>query len=136
MPAHSRAQATARPPALPPVRIAEGDYDRLLNLAAQDGPGADLLARELERAQVVRDGATRTAFVRLGSWVEYRDQLTGKLRRVQVTPPDGADIDEGRLSVLSPVGAALIGLAAGDTFGWTAPDGRPRLISIESVGGG
>lgn len=116
--------------------MAEGDYDRLLNLAAQDGPGAELLARELDRAIVVRDTQAGPAFVRLGSWVEYRDQLTGRTRRVQVTPPDAADIDECRLSVLSPVGAALIGLAAGDTFGWTGPDGRPRLITIEAVGPG
>lgn len=120
----------------PTVRVAEADYDRLLNLAAQDGPGAELLARELERAIVVREGQRTPAFVRLGSWVEYRDLLTDRLRKVQVTPPDAADIDEGRLSVLSPVGAALIGLCAGDTFGWTGPDGRPRLITIEAVSAG
>lgn len=128
----ARSQATK----LPPVHIAERDYERLLNLAALDGPGAALLARELGRAHVVGDQEPAAPFVRLGSWVEYRDQLTGKLRRVQVTPPDGADIDEGRLSVLSPVGAALIGLSAGDIFGWTAADGRPRLIAVEAVQNG
>lgn len=127
----ARSQATT----LPPVRVAERDYERLLNLAAQDGPGADLLARELGRAHVLGDDEPAT-FVRLGSWVDYRDQLTGKSRRVQVTPPDAADIDEGRLSVLSPVGAALIGLSAGDTFGWTTADGRPRLIVVEAVNNG
>lgn len=120
----------------PSVRVAECDYERLLNLAAQDGPGADLLARELGRAHVVGDDERAAPFVRLGSWVEYRDEITGKSRRVQVTPPDAADIDEGRLSVLSPVGAALIGLSAGDTFGWTAADGRPRVIVVEAVHNG
>ncbi len=117
----------------PTVRVAESDYDRLLNLAAQDGPGAELLSRELDRAIVVREGQKAPPFVRLGSWVEYRDRLTDRLRRVQLTPPDGADIDAGRMSVLSPVGAALLGLCAGDTFAWTGPDGRPRLITVEAV---
>lgn len=129
-----RASRKEAAPRAPTVRIAESDYDRLLNLAAQDGPGAELLARELERAVVVREGQKAPPFIRLGSWVEYRDRMTERVRRVQVTPPDAADIDENRLSVLSPVGAALIGLSAGDTFGWTGPDGRPRLITIEAVG--
>lgn len=117
----------------PAVHVAEDDYDRLLNLAAQDGPGAELLARELDRAVVVRQAWRGRPFVRLGSWVEYEDRLAGKLRRVQVVPPDAADIDENRLSVISPVGAALLGLAEGDVFGWTAGDGRPRLIAIVSI---
>jgi len=118
----------------PAVHVTEADYDRLLNLARQDGPGAELLARELERAVVVSDTRRGRPFVRLGSWVDYEDRLAGKARRVQVVPPDAADIDENRLSVLSPVGAALIGLAEGDVFSWTSGDGRPRLIAIVAIG--
>jgi regulator of nucleoside diphosphate kinase len=117
----------------PAVHVTEADYDRLLNLARQVGPGADLLARELERAVVVPAARRGRPFVRLGSWVEYEDRLAGKARRVQVVPPDAADIDENRLSVLSPVGAALIGLSEGDVFSWTAGDGRPRLIAVGAI---
>ncbi|WP_236611863.1 nucleoside diphosphate kinase regulator [Phenylobacterium zucineum] len=117
----------------PTVRVAEADYDRLLNLADHDGPGAELLARELDRAIVVREGEKSRPFVRLGSTVEYRDRLTEKVRTVELVPPDAADIDANRLSVLSPVGAALLGLSVGDTFSWTAPDGRPRVVTVEAV---
>jgi regulator of nucleoside diphosphate kinase len=121
----------------PEVRVAEADYDRLANLShARDSEAALLLEAELERSRIVDEAqlAAEPRFVRLGSWVEYRDLLSGRSRKVQVTTPERADIDVGRLSVLSPVGAALIGLSADDTFSWTAEGGRPRMLRVRWVG--
>lgn len=128
--------ARPQPAEKPPIYVAEADYERLSNLArVSDAPGALLLSQELDRALVVAaDAAEPTPFVRLGSWVEYRDLASGRARAVQVVIPEAADIDQQRLSVLSPVGAALIGLSVGDTFGWTAEDGRPRVLSVQWVG--
>jgi regulator of nucleoside diphosphate kinase len=121
----------------PAIRVAEVDYERLTNLAGSaDTEGAELLRAELQRARVVSDAqlAAEPGFVRLGSAVEYRDLLSGRVRRVEVTTPDAADIDRGRLSVRSPVGAALIGLSAGDTFCWTGDGDRPRILLVHWVG--
>ncbi|WP_374470411.1 GreA/GreB family elongation factor [Phenylobacterium sp.] len=119
-----------------PVYVAEEDYDRLANLARGGRTaGARLLERELERAVVLQPGEGPAQFVRLGSTVSYRDLASGEARRVELVAPDRADIDAGRLSVLSPVGAALVGLCPGACFSWTGEDGRPRVVVVEAVAG-
>ncbi|WP_334163555.1 nucleoside diphosphate kinase regulator [Phenylobacterium sp.] len=118
----------------PPVYVTEADYERLANLAGLGRTlGAELLGRELDRAVVVRADEAPQRFVRLGSAVTYRDLTSGETRRVTLVCPDQADIDAGRLSVLSPVGAALLGLCAGATFSWSGADGRPRVVAVEAV---
>lgn len=120
--------------AMPPIHLTEADYDCLENLARSGaGPGAALLGRELERAAVVPDAELPAGCARLGSWVEYVDLLHAQVRTVQLVAPGEADIDAGRLSVLSPVGAALIGLRAEDTFGWTGENGLPRVLVVHAV---
>lgn len=118
----------------PAVYVTEADYERLANLAGLGRTlGAELLGRELDRAVVVRADEASQRFVRLGSAVTYRDLTSGETRRVTLVCPDQADIDAGRLSVLSPVGAALLGLCAGARFSWSGADGRPRVVEIEAV---
>ena len=128
-----RAPAISRHP-LPPLHLTEDDYDCLENLArSNDTLGARLLERELDRAIVVSEADLPDGCARLGSWVEYVDLLQAQVRTVQLVAPGAADIDAGRLSVLSPVGAALIGLRADDTFGWTAENGAPRVLVLHRV---
>jgi regulator of nucleoside diphosphate kinase len=120
----------------PAVRVADADYDRLETLSrTARGAGADLLGRELDRARIVPDNQldAETPFVRLGGRVEYLDLLSGRLREVELSVPEDADIDAGRLSVVSPVGAALIGLSAGDSFGWAGDNGRPHVVVVQQV---
>jgi regulator of nucleoside diphosphate kinase len=117
----------------PSVYVTTADLEDLTEIAESGrSAGAALLARELERAVVEEDEAPH-AFVRLDSRVAYRDLLTGRARTVTVVRPGDADIDHDRLSVLTPVGAALFGLAAGDTFAFATDDGRPRVLQVLSV---
>lgn len=118
----------------PTIYVTEADYDRLSNLASShNSHGATLLKRELARATVVKDGARPRAFVRLYAMVEFSDLMTGRTRRVQIVPPEEADIDQNLLSVLSPVGAALIGLVPGESIGLSTEDGRPHVLSVATV---
>jgi regulator of nucleoside diphosphate kinase len=118
----------------PSVYVTEADYERLANLAeTSDTRGAQLLAEELERAIVIGEADFPRAFVRLNSRVEFTDLMTGRTRRVEIVPPDRADIDQDRLSVLTPVGAALIGLAEGETIGMSTEDGRPHVLVVVNV---
>jgi regulator of nucleoside diphosphate kinase len=118
----------------PTVYVTEADYERLANLAETSGTrGARLLGEELERAVIVDAGQVRRPFVRLNSQVEFTDLMTGRTRRVEVVPPDEADIDRNRLSVLTPVGAALIGLPAGESIGLETEDGRSHVIVVVDV---
>lgn len=126
---HSRPHADR-----PVVYVAQADLHRLYALAdAADGLGGRLLAREMEHAVVVAPGELPRDFVRLNSTVAYRDLLTGRARTLQIVPPQEADVDAARISVVSPVGAALIGLRAGDVFALSTEDGRPHVLQVETV---
>jgi len=123
-----------RPLEKPSIYVTVADLEQLTEIAeTARSPGAVLLARELERAVVVEDGEASHAFVRLNTRVEYRDLLTERTRTVTVVAPGDQDMDQDRVSVLTPVGAALFGLAAGDTFSFSTDDGRPRVLEVLSV---
>jgi len=116
--------------------VTEADFEILSNLAdaaAGRAPGGRVLAGEMARAVIVEPGEAPRPFVRIGSRVRFHDLGNGQTRLVQVSLPRDASIDEGRISVLSPVGAALIGLTAGEAFHWTDPEGRARGVRVLAV---
>ena len=118
----------------PSVYVTESEFERLSNLAESSATrGASMLADELVRAIILKDGEFPRAFVRLNSRVEFTDLMTGRTRRVQVVLPDEADIDHDRLSVLTPVGAALLGLTEGDSIGMNTDDGRSHVLRVARV---
>jgi len=100
--------------------------------AGVTAPGAALFVAEVERLSVVADDA-RERFVRLDDRVVYRDLRTKREREVSVVRPGMADPEENRVSILSPLGAALIGLPEEAMFRWTGPDGRLRVIKVVSI---
>jgi transcription elongation GreA/GreB family factor len=71
--------------------------------------------------------------VTLGSVVTFVDESTGVRRRLQIVLPTDADIERSSLSIVSQVGAGLIGLSAGQSIDWPCPDGRPRTLRIVDV---
>ena len=124
---------------LPPIIVSGMDFDRLNRLAeaaADKFPRtADFLAREIARATIAPSGSTLRGVVTMGSQIDFRDDTTGQSRTVWLVYPDEADLAEGRLSVLSPVGAALIGLSVGQSIEWQTPTGGWRSLTILHVGG-
>lgn len=120
---------------LPPITLTRSDCDRLDRLAsaAAASPTADFLAREVARATVVPSEAPPRDVVAMGSTVTFRDDTTGQDRTVTLVYPDEADMTEGRVSVLTPVGAALIGLPAGQSIEWQTPGGGWRSLTVLRV---
>ncbi|MGN6147161.1 MAG: nucleoside diphosphate kinase regulator [Rhizomicrobium sp.] len=122
---------------LPRIAIGAADLERLANLAESarhTHPDiAEYLVRELDRANIV-EGETGPARIRMGSQVEYRDEDTGQVRSIQLVYPSESDPEHGRISVLTPIGAALIGLAEGQSIEWTARSGAPRMLTVLKVG--
>ncbi len=90
------------------------------------------LLRELERAEILPDTAMPRDVVRIGSTVAFEVD-DGRRLDVQLVLPEDADINAGKISVLTPVGAALIGLSPGQSMGWSGNDGRERLLTVLSV---
>ena len=123
---------------LPPIMIAAGEALRLGALADSSMTVfprvAQFLARETERAQIVADDADLRDVVRMGSRVRYCDNETGDVREVVLVYPHEADIALGRVSVLTPVGAALIGLSVGQTIEFKTPSHQTRSVKILAVG--
>jgi regulator of nucleoside diphosphate kinase len=121
---------------LPTIYVTEADHEILSNLAeavADRAAGSRVLANEMDRAVIVEPGQAPRPFVGVGSTVEYQDLSSGQARRVRLSLPRDASIDEGRISVLTPIGAALIGMTAGETFHWTDNDGRPRGVRVLAI---
>lgn len=121
----------------PPLQIGESDYDILSALAIQiERRLPDLseqLFDELDRANVVADKKLRPDVVRIGSLIEYSDGSPGSPRKVRLVLPGEADIEQAKVSVLTPIGAGLIGLREGQEIDWPCPDGRARKLTILSV---
>ena len=123
---------------LPPITISGIDVERLERLAAaasgMSSPAGDFLAREIARASVVPSGFLLPGVVTMGSRVDFRDETTGQARTVTLVYPEDADFAAGKLSVLSPVGAALIGLSVSQSIEWQTPSGGWRSLSVLKVG--
>lgn len=128
---------TARAPARPPIILSETDAQRLSALAIQKEAAAPeaagLLLDELERAQVRPDDRVPADVVGMNSTVEFVDEAHGQSRTVQLVYPAEADIAEGRISVLTPIGAGLIGLSAGQSILWPDRDGNKRALKVLRV---
>lgn len=122
---------------LPTIKVTEEDRERLAGLAsAAMGRMPDLagyLSDELDRAQVVRAGQSALGFVRMGSEVAFRDDTTGKVQAVSLVYPGEADIGQGRISVLTPVGAALLGLSKGQSIDWATRTGAAKRLTVLDV---
>lgn len=105
---------------LPPITLTRSDCDRLDRLAsaAAASPTSDFLAREVARATVVPSDNAPCDVVAMGSTVTFRDDTTAQDRTVMLVYPDEADVAQGRISILTPVGAALIGLSVGQSIEW------------------
>ena len=82
---------------------------------------------------VVRAGRTALGFVRMGSEVAFRDDTTGKVQAVSLVYPGEADIGRGRISVLTPVGAALLGLSKGQSIDWSTRTGTAKRLTVLDV---
>jgi regulator of nucleoside diphosphate kinase len=119
----------------PSLTVARSDHQQLVRLAlagsGHSADAADDLLFELDRAQIVADPAVPPDVVRMGSRVRYR--IGRDERHVTLVWPAEADIAERRISVLTPVGTALIGLRTGQTITFRARDGRPQMLTIIAV---
>ncbi|WP_457773209.1 nucleoside diphosphate kinase regulator [Phycobium rhodophyticola] len=94
---------------------------------------AELLIEELSRARVVAPSRLRGDVVDLGRKFTYRDETEGKDHTITLVLPAEADISAGRISVMTPIGVALIGLAEGAVFHWETRDGQRRELKVLKV---
>lgn len=118
----------------PPIQLSETDADRLFLLIDRAPADRSGLRQELERAQV--RACVPTTVVAMNSTVEFLDDAHGETRTIQLVYPGEADIAANKVSVLSPVGAGLLGLKAGQSIQWPDRDGRLRALRVLKVSRG
>ena len=122
---------------LPPITVMEDEANRLNALASSCAVlfprVAHFLAQEMERASVVARNSDLRGVVRMGSRVRYCDDKTGEVLDVVLVYPHEADVTLKRVSVLTPVGAALIGLSVGQSIGFQTPGHNNRSLTVLGV---
>ncbi|QIE54136.1 nucleoside diphosphate kinase regulator [Pikeienuella piscinae] len=94
---------------------------------------ADRLLHEIGRARVAPSKKMPKTVVSIGSIVTYRDETTGQERTVQLVYPEDADIARQRVSLMTPIGVALLGLAEGAAFYWDTRDDQRRTLTVIRV---
>ena len=118
-------------------RVWENDFRKLERIARSAHvagfPVARSLLADLKRANRLVSDRPPTDVVTLNNWVTFRDEENNTERRLLVTPKDFWDLDV-HLSVLSPLGAALVGMQAGSSVPYVDLEGAPRLATVELVG--
>lgn len=123
-------------PKKPGIVVSDSDQRRLTVLATtaldRVPEVAEELLNEMERAEVVPAASVPATTVQMDSTVVYRAD-DGRERRVTLVFPGQADIAEGKISILTPIGTALIGLSEGQSISWMTRDGQRRSMTILSV---
>ena len=122
----------------PPIAIDANHFARLSALSSMTSGSmtevCEYLREELDRARVLPAEKLRPDIVSLGSQVEFRDEQTGKTQEIILVYPLDADIARRRVSVLTPVGAALLGLSVNQTISFRTRTGERRELTVLKVG--
>jgi regulator of nucleoside diphosphate kinase len=118
-----------------PIRVTEFDLERLKQLLL-DAEHTDYrkseylerLRKEIDRAEIVSPKEIPSDVVTMNSTVCIEDLDTQEEEIYTLVFPENADIKQGRISILAPIGTAMLGYEVGDTFEWDVPAGTRRLL--------
>jgi regulator of nucleoside diphosphate kinase len=120
----------------PPIIVSSLDLERLEHLLESDSyrrlPGIPALLEELGRATVVEPTAIPAGVVTMNSTVRFIDDSTGATYELTLVYPEAAGASD-RVSILAPVGSALLGLSVGQSISWQVPGGRRLALRVLEV---
>lgn len=117
-----------------PIYITEFDLDRLQKLLweaqSTDYRKSEYLEKlqiEIRRAVVVSPQDIPSDVITMNSIVCLKDEDTGEEETYTLVFPEDSNLEQGKISVLAPIGTGMLGYKVGDTFEWTVPAGKRRL---------
>lgn len=120
----------------PAITVTERDHDRMQQLLdtelAHTLPGIDMLVRELDRATIVKSEEIGPDVVTMNSTVRFVEEGEYKAYELKLVYPHNAG-QPGTVSILAPVGSALLGLSVGQMIRWQVPGGRDLQLRVVSV---
>jgi regulator of nucleoside diphosphate kinase len=134
----TRAMLRVPDPRRPEITVTKwdlGNLERLLSIHAAHWSwrSVEFLVRELMRATIVDEGSIPADVVTMGSRLEYREEGRNSTQVATLSYPGEREFLDDAISVLTPVGAALLGLAAGQSICYAGPDGRPVTMTVIRV---
>lgn len=120
------------------IILSSRDLERLDDLLDQPAwraaPGAAALRSELARAEIVEPGEVPPDVVTMNSTVRMVDEADGHEHELTLVYPRDVDGSAGKVSVLAPVGSAMLGLRVGDSIEWPVQGGRTLRVRILGIG--
>ena len=119
-------------PTITITRLDMQRLERLLDSLDEFGPGAEALQAELDRAEVVGHDEVPAGVVTMNSRVHCREESSGKDYHLTLVFPEDVG-GEGKVSILAPVGSALLGLSVGQQIDWPGPAGKPLKLTLLAV---
>lgn len=123
--------------ATPPIVVSSLDLERIEALldapAHRHFPGAEALRAEIARASIVEPQQMPADVVTMNSVAKIVDENNDEEYELALVYPREADGDPGKVSVLAPVGSAILGLRVGDSIRWPMPGGREAALRIAAI---
>lgn len=117
----------------PNIMVTSQDFERIQQAMSRSLLDVDLLDQELERANLVNPQDIPPHVITMNSELIYEDLATGAQRQARLVYPVDANVDKNWISVLAPLGTALLGLHEGDEIDWVMPGGTRRLKVLRLV---
>ncbi|MCC6498970.1 MAG: nucleoside diphosphate kinase regulator [Anaerolineales bacterium] len=118
-----------------PIYITEHDLERLKKLLIdaksteyRKSEYLEKLQEEISRAKVVSPRDIPSDVITMNSTVSLEDEDTKEEEAYTLVFPEDSDLKQGKLSVLAPIGTAMLGYKVGDIFEWEVPAGKRRLL--------
>ena len=125
---------TSPQPSIILTRLDVQRLEQLMDNLDDSLPGVVALQNELDRAEsVVGHDEVPAGVVTMNSRVHCREQGSGKDYHLTLVYPKDANADEGKISILAPVGSALLGLQVGQHINWPAPGGKTLKLELLEV---
>jgi regulator of nucleoside diphosphate kinase len=122
-----------------PIHITQTDAEKIRDLLREaesstyrGSPYISKLKEELDRAKIVAPQKIAPDVITLRTTAVLLDADTGERMTLTLVFPEDADVNQNRISVLAPIGAAMLGYRVGDTFTWETPGGT-RTLRVEKV---
>jgi regulator of nucleoside diphosphate kinase len=123
---------------LPEIKVTKTDLEKLDAMLADRSPirswkAVEILVRELLRAKIVDEHEIPAHVVTMGSRVEFREAENDLSTVATLVYPGDSGLYDDAVSVLTPVGAILLGLSEGQSMRYSGPDGKLKNISVIKV---
>ena len=120
----------------PPLLMSRLDVERiesLLESPAAQNVDTSALEAEIERATIVESAQMPPDVITMNSTARFLDENSGEEREMTLVFPRDADGSAEKVSILAPVGSALLGLHVGDAIEWPLPGGRTIRLRVLSI---